>query len=401
MKTGMVLHKPRFYFPRSIARLAVFTGLILLQPWPHPTDAQRRSNKRRPPATTPTSVRDSSVFLHEHHRKDRGGQELPCSACHTINSLATPDAISAKSEETKGFPYHDACFECHRRTKPQFFRGAAPIVCTVCHTRSSPRLTAREVLAFPKPENVRTHELRGYFPHGLRDHRNATRQCETCHTKDERKPPAVLLETAETALVQFEGTFRILPSGHATCFANCHWDKDEPKKDQCAGCHFTPVVLATKKHNLLSPMAVDTFRNWPPDWPRRVSLKFNHESKNHREADNPELICTKCHDTIRQAEPLAVPDVKIKSCAESQCHFERTSKTSIRKEMLAEDEDITDGRNNAPGSQSGTNTCTGCHAKGVGALPPPCSHYLLFEERYFSLTDYPKSAKQLAERCRR
>ena len=396
----MVLTKPRFQFPRSIARLIVLTGLLLLQPRSDITDAQRPSNRGRPVATTQTTVRNYSIFLHEHHRKDAKGQELACAGCHTIPALEFPNAIAAATRPTiKGFPYHDSCMECHRRTPPQFFRSSTPIVCTVCHTRSSPRLTAKEVLPFPKPENVRSRELVGYFAHGSREHRNATRDCSSCHLKDQRTPVSINATAGERDFVPSAGTFRILPAGHATCFANCHWDKDEPKKDQCAGCHFTATVLATKEQ--LSPLAGELLRDWPRVWPRRLSLKFNHDSKNHREEDNPELVCTKCHDTIRQTERLEVPDVKIGSCADSQCHFERTSKTSIRKEMLAEDEDIADGRDNDPMSKAGANTCSGCHTKAGGGLPPPCSHYLLFEEKYFNITDYPKSARQLAERCRR
>ena len=275
------------------------------------------------------------------------------------------------------------------------------MICSTCHTRSSPRLTAKEIFPFPKPENVRTHELIGYFSHGSREHRNATRNCAACHLKDQRAAIAFAATGVEKDYVPAEGTFKTMPSGHASCFANCHWDKDEPTKDQCAGCHLTAEAFAAKKRNLLSPVTTELFKDWPRDWPRRVSLKFNHESENHREEKNPELVCTKCHSQIRQAEPLGVPDVKITSCADSGCHFERTSRTSIRKEMFAEDEDIAEGRNNDPSTRSGLNACTGCHAKPIGSSPPPCSHYLLFEDKYFNATDYPKSAKQLSERCRK
>jgi hypothetical protein len=364
-------------------------------------EAQRRANRRRSSAPKQKTVRDYSVFRHDHHRTDRSGKELPCTSCHAITSLEAPDTVAAADHPTiKGFPYHDSCLECHRLTPPQFFRGSSPVVCGVCHTRSSPRLTAREIFAFPKPENVRRHELVGYFSHGSREHRNATRNCSACHLKDQRTSIAIGAAGGEKTYVPAEGTFKTLPSGHVSCFANCHWDKDEPKKDQCAGCHFTFEAFATKKHNLLSPTTAQLFKDWPRDWARRLSLKFSHESKNHREEDNPELVCTKCHRKIRQAEPLEIPNVKITACADSGCHFERSSRTSIRKEMLAEDEDIAEGRNNDPSSRSGQNTCIGCHVKAIGSSPPPCSHYQLFEAKYFNVTDYPKSAKQLSERCK-
>lgn len=365
-------------------------------------EAQRRTNRRRPPASKQKPVRDYSIFRHDHHRTDRSGKDLPCTSCHAINSLEAPDVVAAANHPTiKGFPYHDSCLECHRLTRPQFFRGSSPVVCGVCHTRSSPRLTAKEIFPFPKPENVRTHELVGYFSHGSREHRNATRHCSACHLKDQRTSIAIGATGGEKDYVPAVGTFKTLLSGHASCFANCHWDKDEPTKDQCAGCHLTPEAFGTKKRNLLSPFTVELFKDWPRDWPRRLSLKFNHESENHREDKNPELVCTKCHSQIRQAEPLEIPNVKITACADSGCHFERTSRTSIRKEMFAEDEDIAEARNNDPSSRSGQNTCVGCHTKAIGISPPPCSHYLLFQDKYFSPTDYPKSAKQLSERCQK
>jgi hypothetical protein len=257
------------------------------------------------------------------------------------------------------------------------------------------------MLGFPKPAEIRSRELVGYFAHGSREHRNATRDCSACHSSDERQPVAIKAGGDETPYLPPAGTFRKLPAGHASCFLNCHWEKDEPKKENCAGCHFTRDVMATKKGSVLSADPGGWLKDWPREWPRRLSLKFNHDSKNHREADNPELVCTVCHNKIRQSEPLLTPDVPIATCAASGCHFERTSKTSIRKEMLAEDEDIAEGRDNDPMSKAGANTCSGCHTKTVGGLPPPCGHYQLFDEKYFNFTNYPKSAKQLTERCRR
>jgi hypothetical protein len=58
--------------------------------------------------------------------------------------------------------------------------------------------------------------------------------------------------------------------------------------------------------------------------------------------------------------------------------------------MFQEDEDIAEGRNNKPTDTAGTNTCSGCHTSLIGSASPPCSHYLLMGERYFSVEDYPK-----------
>lgn len=391
--------------PRISTRAMVATLLavfVLSQTASRLTEAQRRLPQRRSaPKAAQKRTRDNSVFKHEDHRAGSNGKEILCSSCHTISSADHPDQVNAATKPSIiGFPYHDSCLECHRLTPPQFFRSTAPIVCTVCHTRSSPRLTAKDMLAFPKPAKVRARELLAYFSHGIREHKNATRDCAVCHLKDERVAVAISFG-GESAYPPVTGTFKTTILSHAPCFQNCHWDKDDPKKDNCAGCHLTNTIWATKKPSQLLPAAADWFKDWPREWPRRLSLKFSHESKSHRLEENPELVCTECHITIRQSEPLEIPDVPISTCAKSGCHFERASRTSIRKEMLAEDEDIALGRDNDPASKGGENTCTGCHTKMIGSLPPPCSHYLLFEEKYFDVANYPKSAKQLSGRCKK
>src|SRR4030095_15823128 len=120
--------------------------LVMLETSLAPTGAQRWPAAK----TTEKNSRDYSVFKHETHRAPR--TKLVCSSCHAITSVDAPDVISAATNATiKGFPYHDSCIGCHRATPPQFFRSSTPVVCRVCHTRSSPRLTAREMLGFPKP----------------------------------------------------------------------------------------------------------------------------------------------------------------------------------------------------------------------------------------------------------
>ena len=366
-------------------------------------EAQRRQTQRRPAVNAPApskSRRDYSVFKHEDHRLPKA--KVNCSECHTIPSPEAPDAVSAATKTSiKGYPYHDSCLGCHRNTAPRFFQGTAPVICVVCHTRSSPRLSARDLFRFPKRTEARARELVSYFSHGNRDHQNATRNCAACHLKDERASVEIRAGHSETAYMPVVGTFRTLPSGHASCFGNCHWDKYDPKKDNGAGCHFTADALAGKKRNLLSSNATEWFKDWPSAWPKRLALKFNHESKSHREEENPELVCTSCHNKIKKSEPLEIPDVPIATCAQSGCHFERASRTSIRKEMFEEDDDIAEGRNNDPRSKTGQHTCTGCHTSGIGSAPPPCSHYLLFGDKYFKIEDYEKSAKQISERCKK
>ena len=358
-----------------------------------PVEAQARPKpgKARPKVDPQTkSIRNT--FSHETHRAPK--TNLICSGCHTIPAREAPDEIAAGTKASiKGFPYHDSCLECHRRTSPLFFSGAAPVICTVCHTRSSPRLSARELHKFPKQsEQAMEVEFPGYYPHDHRDHKRVN--CASCHVTDERAYVAIAIG-GEAAYKPPEGTFKTSPSGHAACF-KCHWQDDKPKKDDCAGCHLMPDAVTRKPRNLLSPNALEWFKGWPRDWPKRLSLKFNHESKDHDEE------CTTCHDLTKiETLDLLKAEVPIGTCAKSNCHFSSTARPSISKEMFEEDDDIAEARNNNPLSQSGKYSCTGCHTNVIGGTPPPCSHYLLFGNQYLKLEDYPKSAKQIAERCKK
>jgi hypothetical protein len=302
----------------------------------------------------------------------------------------TKDVAAATKPGTKGYPYHDSCVRCHR---PDFFKGATPVICTVCHTSSSPKLTARNMLTFPKQgEQSVAREFPGYFPHSLHqgvialnrktdglneglffvrasfnvpaDTPQALDNCAVCHVTDKRKSEAINVGGAEKSFTPPEGTFKTSPLGHASCF-NCHWESQKPTKDDCAGCHVSPEDLAKKKRSasvdaplpgLLSPRAAAWFKDWPRNWPKRLSLKFSHESKNHQ------FGCTTCHINITQMETLNIPkaDVPITTCV--QCHLQDTSTTSLKKEMFARDKDP-------------KFVCTSCHTAVIGREPPKCSHY--------------------------
>lgn len=354
---------------------------------------QQRRSRPKPKSGTQTQVKTASSFIdfkHESHRTPK--TKLNCSDCHTIPSREAPDEVTAATKTSiKGYPYHDSCLGCHRTTPPRFFRGAAPVICTVCHTRSSPRLTAREVSPFPKQsEEAMELEFTGYFPHEQRDHKRVN--CATCHMTDERAYVAIPVGGSDTLFKPPAGTFKTSPFGHAACF-KCHWE-EKPAKNDCAGCHLTPDLVAKKPRNLLSANAMEWFKSWPLEWPKRLSLKFNHESKDHDDE------CITCHD-LAKMETLDIlkADVPIAPCA--KCHLKPTTPASIGKEMFEEDEDIAEGRNNNPASREGRHTCTGCHTNAIGSMPPPCSHYLLFDDTYLKLEDYPKSAKQIAEQCKK
>ena len=365
---------------------------------------QQRRSRPKPKSPTPTQAKIASSFNHESHRAPK--TKLNCTACHTIPSHEVPDEIVAATKSSiKGYPYHDSCLECHRRTPPQFFSGATPAICNVCHTRSGPRLTAREVYPqFPKRIDLTFRQLPGYFPH--EKHRPVISDlkkvadlkqvsCKDCHRKDERTPVAFLVGGEEKTLTPGAGTFHVSPdlpndprSAHSSCFA-CHWETNDetkkPGKNNCSGCHLTQKDFAQKESSLLLPIRAAWFKDWPRDWPRRVSIKFRHERKEHLAS------CTSCHANIVETASLNTKHVSIGSCL--KCH--KSEKPKIFEELEAEDEDSNVVTNKGLTSKDGKHTCSGCHTTLIGSAPPPCSHYKLDEDKYLT-GDFPK----VSERCK-
>jgi hypothetical protein len=378
---------------------------------------QQQNRRRRPPSrpgaqtAAQRSGRNYSRFRHEDHREPVA--KLDCANCHTIPSPAAPDRISAATKPSvEGYPYHDSCVRCHRQ---QFFRGTAPPICTVCHTRATPRLTARDMRPFPRQaEQQMAREFPGYFPHSLHQSviarrfneprprraggsvafRNASFRpvmdeasakafdnCATCHLTDER--PAVAIPvggTEATFKPEAKGTFKTVPSGHASCF-NCHWQSQKPLKDDCAGCHLSQGEYTKKKRaasieaplpGVLSPAAAQWFKSWPEAWPKRLSIKFRHETSNH------DIGCTTCHINLTQMETLNIPkaDVPIATCA--PCHI--SSSPVLRREggNLTIFSEMTE---EAKDKDNKTNTCIGCHTTLIGRERPPCSHYLILGQQ--------------------
>ena len=248
------------------------TGVVRAQAGhQHRTTQPKRRSKT--PARATTNPR-SSNFKHEDHRAPKA--KLSCSDCHIIAPPKPNVVAAAATTEVKSYPYHDKCLSCHRVTPPQLFRGATPVICAVCHTRSGPGLTKRDMNPFPK-------------------------------------------QSAQ-------------------------------------------LILGD------------------------LSLKFNHESTNHRHD------CTSCHLNVAQLD-LAKADVPISTCATSQCHRKQNVQPGFDQQMLLlEDDDIAGGENR--------HTCIGCHSTAIGGTPPPCTHYKLFDIAYFTVTDFPKGAKVISEQCK-
>ena len=111
---------------------------------------QRRSRRPRPRVSATPAI-DYSKFSHS-TPKHQG-------ACNTCHKVPTKNWKKASGfPDIADYPDHDACVSCHR---PQFFRGARPPICSVCHSKVSPRDDAR--FAFRNPASPR--QFLAEFPH--------------------------------------------------------------------------------------------------------------------------------------------------------------------------------------------------------------------------------------------
>jgi hypothetical protein len=284
---------------------------------------------------------DYSKFSHSTPK-----HQASCDSCHKIptkewtKTSSFPDIVD--------FPDHNACVSCHR---PQFFRGARPPICSVCHSKTSPRDEARHTFRNPASRQQFTTEfphdkhqdvialLRPLFAHApAQNYYN----CTICHAQssDVPKPPST---GWIDGFVPTPATFRASPVDHASCF-NCHWKSQPPAANDCKGCHKPPTSdVTTELHT-------------------RISIKFMHEGGGERKQHVAE--CTTCHINITKAASLRGlnPDVPITSCTE--CHNKDGLRQDLSTELLAID-------------KNRTFACAYCHTSNVGKLDPPASHYLI------------------------
>ena len=323
---------------------------------------QRRGSRRpaQPQATRRPSI-DYSKFSHatKEHKE----------ACKTCHKVPTPNWRKAGDfPDVADFPDHDACVRCHRA---QFFKGAQPVICRVCHTKSSPRDDERlgfrnpsrpqqftiefphdkhqDVIATLRPgpkygQLLRTSLVKS--AHGLDDKTKKFYNCEICHVANPKVSVAPAAGWIDAYAPPVD-TFKTAPDSHASCF-NCHWTGQAPVKDKCEGCHKlanTPYVPVTS--------------------PERKSMKFRHDgggpSKSH---SVPPTECTVCHINITKSATLRglKADVPIfPSCSASSCH-EKVVNEELDK-LVA-------------GSGTAAFKCIYCHTSDVGSKKPPDSHFL-------------------------
>ncbi|HSB27653.1 MAG TPA: hypothetical protein VLE19_07355, partial [Pyrinomonadaceae bacterium] len=259
----------------------------------------QRGNAVRPPAI------DYSKFSHSTKKHQ--------AACDTCHKIPTPRWQQTSTyPDVTDFPGHESCVSCHRT---QFFKGAKPVICSVCHTKTSPRDEAR--LPFRNPESkiqftiefphdrhqdvialfepVLNKRLSQTFAHVTRvkfvpdDKTQSYNNCTICHS--ERAVPASPASGWPDRFQPKPETFKSVPAGHDSCF-NCHWKSQQPIASNCAGCH------------KLSTAPIDAAAA-----PSRISLKFMHEGGGEKK--NHVLECASCHINITKAASLRglKPDV--------------------------------------------------------------------------------------------
>ncbi|HET6890712.1 MAG TPA: hypothetical protein VFH31_06385 [Pyrinomonadaceae bacterium] len=363
--------------------LTVILLLFWLTDFSDTTQAQRPNRSRtRPPRPAKPSV-DYSKFSHATDK-----HQAACNTCHKIPSRNWQQA--GNFPDIIDYPDHDACVSCHR---PQFFRGARPEICSICHIKVSPRHEAR--FSFRNPLSQRQFEIE--FPHdrhqdviarsripfdserqfnsiqnesgsdrtqvsgplgklsavasapasvfvrasfkfsSVQDKTKTYNNCTICHLTRKENPasPGGWIDS----FVPTAGTFKSVPTSHESCFI-CHWKAQRPVSRECSGCH-----KLTKPYVSLDPVP-------------RLSMKFTHAREQHIDE------CTTCHINITKAASLRGlnPDVPITSC--TGCHNQVGKREDLEAELakLSKDKNF---------------VCTYCHTSDKGKLDPPASHYLV------------------------
>jgi Class III cytochrome C family len=332
-------------FAAALAILLLFSTLVAAQ--------KRRLRKPARRSVTLGSRIDYSQFSHSTPK-----HQAACSSCH---NAPTENWRKVRTfPDVADFPGHAACVSCHR---PQFFRTAKPVICSVCHTKVSPRDDVR--FSFSKPnaprqfviefphdrhqdviaqalkqlESQSTRFIRTAFIAPADDKTAHYNNCEICHAPRTRAPVSPNGGWPDSFTP--EGAFfKTAPSDHSSCFS-CHWKSQQPTSANCAGCH-KPADQAFL----------------PNDTPLRISLKFRHTREQHV------AECTTCHINITKSSTLRglTPDVPITAC--SECHNRDGLRLDVSKELDAID-------------KNKDFVCSYCHTSNVGRRDPPSSHYLI------------------------
>jgi len=345
------------------------------------------------PTPVPRASRTPAPRKYSQFPHDVKAHRVNCDQCHKFPSDNWKKVRSEKDAfpDITEYPKHESCLNCH---KQQFFQGAKPAICTICHTNPSPRNSTRH--AFPNPREIfdttpkgrtATSDFAISFPHDKHieivsrverreeftnaswrrgtGRRFAEESCSVCHqtykpqgTSDDEyvtKPPATLGD----AFWLKKGTFKTSPIGHTTCFT-CHSADSgmSPEPKNCATCHTLKLPEGPSDFDpkIASAMGIDD-KIMFTSWRRRSSAgAFRHEFASHAE-----LSCSTCHivGTMLTNDPKT-QKVPVTSC--NMCHITATADDGGVLNFEVE------SRNKNPSF-----TCVKCHVS-FGNKPIPESH---------------------------
>ena len=370
--------------------------------------AQQRRRTQTPSRTSSQPQRASyTEFSHRvaAHRK-------ACDSCHKFPSANWKEVRKGDEAfpDITEYPQHASCLECHRQ---QFFSGARPNICSVCHVNVTPRGGARH--PFPNPSESYDASPRGqtavsdfqiYFPHDkhegvvaartealeversarfvraslvsftLPSHRQESddSSCSVCHQTyqpqgDEEEEFATPRpkDLPEEAFWLKRGTFKTTPTSHAKCFT-CHSTDSglTPASNDCAACHklLAPgqTLRLAEAHDDFDPKLAASMgirdRTILEKWSRRDTARFRHEWLPHAA-----LTCNACHNvSALNTLDERRKKVSVLSCGGegTGCHIESSSEGVLN---LAVEKKRADP----------TFQCTKCHLDN-GGRPLPESH---------------------------
>lgn len=371
-----------------------------------PEQQQRNRTKRAPESKNakPSQARYSK-FSH-----NIAQHKLACDSCHKVPT-ANFDKVrtgEAAFPDVTDYPQHPSCIGCHRQ---QFFTGAQPVICTVCHTNPSPRDSSRH--PFPNPPEIFNASKAGQnaisefgisFPHdkhvdlvgqhqanneafipvSFRQDKTAKsepaqtkaeetdpKSCGVCHKtyqpqgeSDDEYVTKPAKDLSEDAFWLKKGTFKTAPT-HVVCFT-CHTTEGlQPTSSECATCHklLSPdrQIQLTRAHDDFDPklaaaMAIKD-KVTLEKWSRRDTAKFRHEWIPHAS-----LSCVTCHNvaTLNTLDPKTRTQAKSCGGTGTGCHIEATTDGILNLEFQKKKAD--------PAFE-----CTKCHVRN-GKNPAPETH---------------------------
>jgi hypothetical protein len=373
----------------TIALAFMFAALAMAFPdVVRSTDWRAEVNQPTPTPVARQQPRRPDFSKFSHNVKEHKAE---CSSCHAFpssnwNKVRTGDDAFP---DITDYPKHASCVNCHRQ---QFFRGATPAICSICHTNPSPRNSMRH--PFPNPREIfdrspkgkaASSDFQAYFPHDIHvdmiSSNNAPRtgfinaslmkmrkneeSCSVCHqtmmpqgdsdAEYFSEPPKDLGDRYWLK----KGTFKTAPIGHTTCFT-CHSTDSgiEPAPSNCAACHRPkePAPAADFDPRLASRIGVSE-RVMLDAWSTRASSgTFRHEFMSHAE-----MSCSSCHNV----SSIITTDSKTKKVPVTSCNYCHITSTADEGGVLNFE---IDERKKDKSFQ-----CVKCHLS-FGTLPVPESH---------------------------